>query len=196
MRILLLADIESKYYYDFFEKSKLNDIDLIISAGDLEADYLSFLATYAKCPVLYVKGNHDGRYDEKPPEGCICIDDTIYVHEGIRIMGLGGSMLYNGSGCQFTEKDMQYRILKMKPKLLMKKGIDILVTHAPAYGLNDGDDLPHMGFKCFKKLLEKYSPKYYIHGHVHMTYGRSYKRVDTYKDTTVVNAYERYILEY
>jgi predicted phosphodiesterase len=67
MRILLLADIESKYYYDFFEKSKLNDIDLIISAGDLEADYLSFLATYAKCPVLYVKGNHDGRYDEKPP---------------------------------------------------------------------------------------------------------------------------------
>ena len=84
----------------------------------------------------------------------------------------------------------------MKPKLLMKKGIDILVTHAPAYGLNDGDDLPHMGFKCFKKLLEKYSPKYYIHGHVHLTYGRSYKRVDTYKDTTVVNAYERYILEY
>ena len=59
MRILAVADVESKYYWDFFEKSKLEDIDLIISAGDLDPHYLSFLVTYAKCPVLYVHVNHD-----------------------------------------------------------------------------------------------------------------------------------------
>ena len=53
MKILVLADIESKYLWDFFEKSKLEGIDLILSAGDLSAAYLEFLATYAKCPVLY-----------------------------------------------------------------------------------------------------------------------------------------------
>ena len=62
MRILAIADVESKYLWDYYEKSKLEDIDLIVSAGDLEAAYLEFLATMAKCPVVYVPGNHDKDY--------------------------------------------------------------------------------------------------------------------------------------
>ena len=38
MKILLLADVESKYLWDYFEKEKLDGIDLIISCGDLAAD--------------------------------------------------------------------------------------------------------------------------------------------------------------
>ena len=45
MKILLLADEESKYYWDYFEKSKLEGIDLIISCGDLAPQFLSFMAT-------------------------------------------------------------------------------------------------------------------------------------------------------
>ena len=45
MKILVLADEESKYLWDYFEKSKLEGIDLIISCGDLKPQYLSFLAT-------------------------------------------------------------------------------------------------------------------------------------------------------
>lgn len=59
MKILLLADEESKYLYDFFDKSKLEGIDLIISCGDLSPNYLSFLATFSSVPILYVHGNHD-----------------------------------------------------------------------------------------------------------------------------------------
>ena len=83
MRILVLADEESKYYWDFFSKDKLDGIDLILSAGDLKPEYLSFLATYAKVPILYVHGNHDDCYDETPPDGCICIEDDIYVYNGV-----------------------------------------------------------------------------------------------------------------
>ena len=82
MKILLVADIESKYYWDFFEKSKLEGIDLIISCGDLAPQYLSFLATYAKCPVLYVHGNHDACYEDTPPDGCICIDGDVFNVSG------------------------------------------------------------------------------------------------------------------
>ena len=103
MKILLLADEESKYYWDYFEKSKLEGIDLIISCGDLAPQFLSFMATFAKVPILYVHGNHDACYDETPPDGCICIDDDVYVHEGVRIAGLGGSMSYNKGKYQFTE---------------------------------------------------------------------------------------------
>ncbi len=195
MKVLLVADIESKYYWDFFEKSKLEGIDLIISCGDLAPQYLSFLATYAKCPVLYVHGNHDACYEDTPPDGCICIDDDIYVHEGYRIMGLGGSMSYNFGSFQYTEKQMDYRIKKMWLKLRKNKGFDILVTHSPMRGYGDGDDLPHMGFECFKTLIDKYEPKYFMHGHVHMSYGRKFKRVYKYNNTTIVNGFERYILE-
>ena len=34
MKILVLADVESKYLWDYFEKEKLEGIDLILSAGD------------------------------------------------------------------------------------------------------------------------------------------------------------------
>ena len=45
MRILAISDIESKYLWDYFEKSKLDGIDLIISCGDLKRQYLEFLVT-------------------------------------------------------------------------------------------------------------------------------------------------------
>ncbi|MCR5147552.1 MAG: metallophosphoesterase [Eubacterium sp.] len=198
MRILAIADLESKYYWDFFEKSKLEGLDLIISAGDLDPHYLSFLATYAKCPVLYVHGNHDYKYESVPPDGCICIEDTIYEHEGVKILGLGGSMRYNmGADVmhQYDEKEMASRVRKLKFKM-WRKGVDILVTHSPAYNLNDGDDLPHTGFKCFYKILDTYNPGLFIHGHVHRTYGRQFVQEYSYKDTRVINAFERCIIDF
>ena len=196
MKILAIADEESAYLWDYFEKSKLEGIDLIISCGDLDPRYLSFLATFTSAPVLYVHGNHDDKYERIPPDGCTCIDDKIYVHQGVRILGLGGSMRYKPGDYQYTEWQMKNRVRKLWFSLLRHGGFDILVTHAPAYQLNDGMDLPHQGFQVFLNLIEKYKPKYFLHGHVHMSYGRKHKRYDTYQDTQVVNAFERCIIEY
>jgi Icc-related predicted phosphoesterase len=196
MKILALADEESAYLWDYFEKSKLEGIDLIISCGDLNPKYLSFLATFTNAPVIYVHGNHDKKYKNIPPEGCICIEDEIYVYKGVRILGLGGSMKYNSDECQYTEREMRKRVRKLRWKLFRSKGFDILVTHAPAFGLNDGDDLPHRGFQVFNTLIEKYNPKYFLHGHVHMRYGRKHVRFDTCGDTQVINAFERCVFEY
>ncbi len=197
MRILAIADHENKGLWDYFEKSRLEGIDLIISCGDLDPRYLSFLATFTHAPVLYVHGNHDEGYETLPPDGCICIEDQIYVHKGVRILGLGGCMKYTrGAAHQYTERQMDRRVRRLSLKLLRHGGFDILVTHSPSFQINDGTDLPHKGFACFRELLEKYHPKYHLHGHVHMSYGRQHKRRDTYGDTTIVNAYERCVIEY
>lgn len=193
---MVIADEESAYLWDYFEKSKLEGIDLIISCGDIDPRYLSFLATFTTVPVLYVHGNHDDKYKRIPPDGCICIDDDIYVHEGVRILGLGGSMRYNYGKYQYTEREMRRRIARLRFKLFRQRGFDILVTHAPAYQLNDGRDLPHQGFKSFLELMEKYKPKFFLHGHVHMSYGPQHKRYDKYLDTHVINAYERYVFDF
>lgn len=112
-------------------------------------------------------------------------------------MGLGGSMEYiPGADNQYTERQMRGRIRKMRSKIRRKRGIDILVSHAPALGLNDMEDLPHKGFDCFNSLMEKYKPRYFVHGHVHANYGGKFKRMDQYGTTTVINAYESYVIDY
>lgn len=197
VNILILTDHESKLLYDYYDPEKVKDIDLIISCGDLRPEYLSFFVTLCNVPLLYVKGNHDGKYEQTPPEGCICIEDDIFVFRGIRILGLGGSMEYiPGSPNQYTERKMQRRVRRLRFKLWRHRGFDILVAHAPAYHVNDLEDLPHRGFEVFRTLMEKYEPKYFFHGHVHSSYSRHFKRTDTFCKTTVINAYDFYIIEY
>lgn len=195
MKILILADVESKYLWDYFEKEKLEGIDLILSCGDLKPQYLSFLASFSKVPILYVRGNHDDCYENNPPEGCICIEDNIYKYNGLRIMGLGGSLRYNKGINQYTQLQMKNRVSHMWLKLKRNKGFDILLTHAPAAGINDGDDHVHKGFEAFSELIDKYHPRYFIHGHIHKNYSMNFVREDKVGDTIVINGYDRYILE-
>ena len=195
MRIMAIADQESKLLWDYFDKSYLEGIDLILSCGDLKPQFLSFLATFTHAPILYVHGNHDDRYEETPPDGCICIEDKIYVHNGVRILGLGGSMRYKPGNNQYTEFQMRARVWKLWLKLKYRKGFDILLTHSPAYQFNDEEHLPHRGFQVFRTLMDKYKPAYFIHGHVHLNYGR-FPRLSTYNETQVINAFEKYIFEY
>lgn len=196
LKILLISDEPVKALWDYFDRTRLEGIDLIISCGDLPPQYLSFLATFFSGPVLYVHGNHDECYIDTPPEGCISIEDKVYVYQGVRIAGLGGSMRYHFGTFQYNEREMRKRVRKLSFKIFWHKGLDIFVAHAPAFGVNDGEDLPHMGFKCFHKLFERYHPKYFFHGHMHFSYNHAQKRVSTYKDVTVVNACEQYVLEY
>lgn len=196
MKILAIADKESKNLWDFYEPGKLEGIDLIISCGDLNPDYLQFLVTLAHAPVLYVHGNHDDKYQDNPPDGCICIEDKIYVHEGVRILGLGGSIRYKMGLHQYEQREMRGRVRKLWFQLRKHRGFDILVTHAPAYGVGDGDDRAHQGFEAFVNLLERYRPRYFLHGHVHTNYGRKYQRYNCFEDTLIINAFETHIFEY
>ena len=195
MKILVVSDCESRYLWDYFTPDKLDGVDLILSCGDVKPQYLSFLATFAHCPVLYVHGNHDDRYRQDPPLGCICVDGQLYEYQGVRILGLGGSMRYKPGDNQYTERQMAMRALRLAPKIMRKGGFDILLTHAPGRDMVDCNDLAHMGFQTFNRLLDKYRPALFLHGHTHLNYGRNIPRESSYGDTRVVNGYERYLLE-
>lgn len=197
MKILAISDEESKYLWDHYEPEKLQDIDLILSCGDLDPRYLSFLATMCHAPVLYVRGNHDDKYSRIPPDGCVCVEDRVYVYKGVRILGLGGSVRYNPNGMNmYTPKEMSLRVLRLWKDLLKHRGFDILLTHSPAYGVNDGEDKAHRGFQTFNRLIERYKPRYFVHGHVHLNYGNKAPRRSSYGETEIINAYERIVFEY
>lgn len=196
MKILVIADNESRSLWDFYTPDKLAGTELIISCGDLNRHYLEFLVTLGNCPLLYVRGNHDASYEKKPPEGCICIENMIYNYRGLRIAGLGGSMRYKSGPDMYTEEEMNDRARRLSSKIRYTGGIDILATHAPVKGYGDLEDLPHRGFACFDSILTEHKPLYMLHGHVHKTYGTGFKRVlDHPSGTKIVNAYESYKLE-
>lgn len=197
MKILVLADRECPYLWDYLDRRRLEGVDLILSCGDLDPRYLSFVATFAHGPVLYIHGNHDDRYAQVPPEGCICVEDKVYVHQGVRILGLGGSVRYKPQGeHQYTQRQMERRVARRRLELMRRKGFDILLTHAPALGLNDGEDFAHAGFSAFNTLMDRYRPRYFVHGHIHINYGVDIPRRCAYQDTQVINAYESYTFEY
>ena len=195
MKILVLADEEYPAFWENYRENSLKEYDLIISCGDLNPKYLSFIVTMARAPLLYVHGNHDEAYNRIPPEGCDCIEDDIVVYKGLRILGLGGCVQYRPGQHQYTQKQMRKRIAKLWFKLWRHKGVDIVVTHAPPEGVGDGEDMAHRGFRAFLDLIDKYHPKYLLHGHVHLNYGQEKIRIREYNGTQVINASEYYVLE-
>lgn len=193
MKILCLADEESKYYWDYFKREKLADVDLILACGDLKAEYLTFLVTMGHAPLFYVCGNHDESYASRPPEGCDCIENRVVEFRGLRIAGLGGSMRYRPGLYQYTEQEMARRIRRMRWQL--RKGVDIVVTHAPVAGFGDLPDLTHRGFDAFRGMIEKYRPAYLLHGHVHANYRHELQREYDYCGTRILNVGESFLLK-
>ena len=194
MRILAVADQECPALWDYYTPGKLVHYDLILSSGDLKAEYLSFLVTMARCPVLYVHGNHDEDYAQHPPEGCDCIDDKLVIYKGLRILGLGGSRKYCRGVHQYSERQMEKRIRKLKRAIQLAGGVDIVLAHAAPRGVGDQEDLPHRGFEAFLELIEAYHPRIFLHGHVHLNYGTNICRLGEYSGTQVINCCERYQL--
>ena len=194
MKVLAVSDVPSDKYYEYFKPGMLDEFDLILSCGDLKPEYPEFLVTMARCPLVYVHGNHD-EHNGREPQGCICADDKIVEVGGLRILGLGGSYFYRDGQYMYTEKRMKSRIRKLWFSLKRERGFDILLTHAPARGVNDFEDTAHRGFECFNTLIEQYEPKYFVHGHIHLNYDFRLPQICKKGNTTVVNAYDHCVID-
>ena len=195
MKSLLVADEESKFLWDYYQPGKLAGIDFMLSCGDLKQEYLEFLVTMGGKPLYYIHGNHDKGYENFPPEGCDCIEDEVVNLHGIRVLGLGGCIRYNPGPYQYTEQEMEKRVKRVERKIRKAGGVDIIITHAPPRGYGDAEDNAHRGFACFLPLMDKYHPRYLIHGHVHQSYGHNLPRQIQYGDTTVFNAVGYHVLD-
>ena len=223
-RILAVSDTVDPALYDYFnpERWRAKGIDLIISCGDLKAEYLSYLVSRFDLPLLYVPGNHDGEYKEAPPEGGESIDGKFIVRFGLRILGLGGAPVYNYGPEQYSETAMARRVLIAKPKIWWNHGVDLVVTHAPprfcplAYGLceapagvghdcihpteseratcYDAPDRAHRGFPALTDVIRQFHPRVLLPGHSHLNYGMS-KRVVDFEGTKVIDAHGYHVFD-
>jgi uncharacterized protein len=195
MKILTVSDYVASQLYPRLNADRIPKIDLILSCGDLPPEYLSYLLAVFGVPLYYVRGNHDIRFDSKPPHGCIDVNARIASFHGLKLLGLAGSRWYNGGPCQFSEAEMGKKIRRLRPTIWWKGGIDIVITHAPPRHIHDAEDRCHRGFQSFRWLIERYSPKYFIHGHIHRHFTDPSERITVVDKTKVINTYGYQILE-
>ena len=195
MKILTVSDRVVPTLCDHFQAERFSGVNLILSCGDLPPEYLSFLVTMFNVPLFYVQGNHDIRYGGYRPDGCTDLDAKVVLHRGVRILGLGGSHWYNGKPHQYTEGQMRQRIRKARPAIRRHGGVDIIITHAPPRHIHDAKDPCHRGFESFRDLIDRYGPRYLIHGHIHLNYTDQAQRMTVVKETKVINSYGYYLFE-
>ena len=196
MKLLLLSDAEDPAIWDYYRPGCLAGIDLILSAGDLKAEYLEFLVTMTNKPLIYVPGNHDTSFLTRPPEGCECADGRVVEACGLRIAGLGGCNLYSGGEYQYSEAQMKRRVRRLSRSIRKAGGIDILLTHAPARGLGDLEDPCHRGFEAFLPLIDTYRPGLMVYGHVHSYNYRGEAPRFERSGCTVINACTRTVTDF
>ena len=183
MRIFAISDQHGKL--DF----QLPQADLILHAGDICPDFaphsnwgnqMQELWLQSKWSnwigsrkVLATFGNHD--FVNRCPESM----NNIKVDELVE---------FNGLKIWFSPWSNQFGIWAwMAPPLDLEQvyskipeGLDILVSHGPAYGFGDKvgeryiyDDQmdPHVGSKELLAVIERMKPKVLICGHIHSGWG-------------------------
>ncbi|HEY9076355.1 MAG TPA: metallophosphoesterase [Anaerolineaceae bacterium] len=206
MKILALSDEEDSLVYSPRIRERYSEVDLIISCGDLPLDYLEYVISMLDKPAYFVLGNHVhhiyGKDGERRtfPEGA----QNLHVQcrrspQGLLLAGIEGSLRYNPGHYQYTQSEMWMHVLRLVPGLMLNRlrfgrYLDVFVTHAPSWGIQDRQDLPHHGIRAFRWLLHVFKPKIHIHGHVHL-----YRRDEPYRTcfeaTQVINAFGCRVLD-
>ena len=195
MKVLSVSDRVEQIFYQSPMAPRFKNVDFILACGDLPPEYLTYLTEHLSAPLYFVRGNHDLRIKDDSPAGCININGRIIRHKGIKILGLEGSRWYNGGPFQYTENQMRLKVWRLYPQLWIRAGVDIIITHAPPRFMGDAEDPCHRGFRAFRKLIDRCSPKYFLHGHIHAHFEDDSERLTRVGSTDLINTFGHYMFE-
>lgn len=207
MRLLLIADEVSPVVYSQNFPGNLGPLDLILSAGDIPGYLLEFLATKTTVPPIYVFGNHAyGKVrdaatgEEHQPGGCLNAHLRVLEVGGLLVAGVEGSLRYKHGPHQYTQRQFGAMTRRLYPALQWNRwrhgrALDVLLTHAPPKGPNEGDDHVHAGVQAFNEVHRLWRPKLHVHGHVHLLGANARREYFSPEGVRVVNAFQFTVVE-
>ena len=166
VRVLAVSD-EVERAFDFERnRAQLMPIDAIVGAGDLEPEYLDFLAEAFRVPLLYVLGNHDrgGGWQEGIHHVPDPIDGSWHDVAGLTVAGL--SWPSDSGDRAVHDENAAWRQVAARYLRMRARRPDIIVSHVPPFGLGDTpEDHYHRGFAAYRWLAERLKPVLWVHGH-------------------------------
>ena len=206
MKILFVSDKVVERLYSPTIAEQYKDVELIVGCGDLPYYYLEFILSMLNVPLVYVHGNHDPEKEYlsdgtaiEGPSGGVNLHCYTQKEKDLLLVGLEGSIRYKRGRFQYTQREMWFNVFYMIPRLLVNKMVhgrylDILVAHSPPYGIHNGDDRIHVGFKAFVWFMKMFKPRYLIHGHRHI-YNLTETTETQFMDTKVINIYPYKVID-
>ena len=183
MKILAFSDLHrsAKFARKIVEAAV--NADLVIGAGDYAtkqqglAEIIGLLKTI-DAPTFLVSGNHEDCADlrlacEDWPSAQV-LHGEVASFEGLTIFGLGYEMPQSteASWNRFmTERQVTAVLEQMSEN---QQACDILVSHAPPYGIADRQaDGQHDGSEALLDFIKREQPGLHLCGHIHNDWGAS-----------------------
>lgn len=161
MNILAIADRRPKI--DIQDVVRQNNVELIVTLGDLTREDLLQLEQITTIPKVGVYGNHDsGTY--MPDLGIWDMHLKVWDYNGLRFGGFQGCVRYkeNPDAIMCTQEEAT-RLMANFPK------VDVFLCHCPPRGINDEEEVAHQGFNALRDYIEREQPKVLLHGHTYPT---------------------------
>lgn len=159
MNVLAIADRRPKI--DIRDVVRQNNVELIITLGDLTREDLLQLEQITTIPKIGVYGNHDsGTY--MPDLGIWDMHLKVWDYNGLRFGGFQGCVRYkeNPDAIMCTQEEAT-RLMANFPK------VDVFLCHCPPRGINDEEEVAHQGFNALRDYIERKQPKVLLHGHTY-----------------------------
>lgn len=195
-RLVCISDTHERH-----REMSLPDGDILIHAGDWTytgepkavLDFLDWFSSQPHKHKVFIAGNHEVTLDSsmeemyiarrfgmfgdfsrlreiisKPISGVHYLFDREVVLEGLRIYGSPWQPAFGGWGFNRQRGEDISRAWRDIPT-----GVDILVTHGPAYGCLDKlETFERVGCSdLLQEIEDRIKPRVHIFGHIHCSYG-------------------------
>lgn len=193
MKIVAFSDVHWLY-----QQVSIPSCDLLIYAGDWcygndlknTITFSSYLSKIKAKQKIIVPGNHDIIAQTNMPmvkailgnAGATVLCDSACTCAGISIYGTPWTPMFGNWA--FMKEDDELKDVFVK----IPKGVDILITHGPCYGILDTtDSMKHVGSYSLLDAVSKRKPKIHICGHIHSGYGKQESDATTFYNVSVLN---------
>lgn len=183
MKILHLSDTHGCHH----RLRDLPEADVVVHSGDFcmvgsEQEAIDFLNWFCDLPYRYkifICGNHDDCLYGANISG---LDDNVHYlcNSGIEIDELKfyGVPMFMGD-CVTDRQNLNYNKIPIDT--------DVLITHAPAYGILDFDDSINYGSEVLLKAVSKINPRIHLFGHIHKQHGITTIRTTIFSNGAIMN---------
>ena len=172
IRLLAISDMKEPALDHAANRESLGVLDGVLGCGDLDPEYLTFVADCFHVPLVYVRGNHDrgGEWEERPLRVPAWLEPgRIDRLAGVGVVGLGwpGVLEPGNRRRPWLAWRQSLAIARRALRNRLARGTEplIVISHVPPAGVGDAPDLYHRGFGAYRWLLGLLRPPVWIHGH-------------------------------
>ena len=166
LRLLAVSDEPERALADKRNRAALQPLDAVLGCGDLEPDYLAFVADAFCVPLLYIRGNHDwGAAWDASHQAPLPLAGRFDQVGGLTIAGLSWPTAIRRRADR-DETDAWLQALAMAGRSLLRgRRPQVIISHAPPQGAGDAADAYHRGFAGYRWLCRRLRPMLWLHGH-------------------------------